>query len=250
MRPDEKIAARLAALAGWISDSECTLLYDLASQIGGCCIVEIGSYRGKSTMALATGSAIGHGVAIYAIDPQVPFTSAAGTKFGPPDKAIFFKNIVDFNVAELVYVINLSSEVAVRAWHDDIGMLIVDGDHAKASDDVLLWGPFIVAGGLLLLHDYNTWEGPRNAYQNALAAAYEEMENEDGFIVLRKPGKCRSGLFLPEWEQMVYKGSEKISFSVRGGGSGQRYDLTGTGGSVWVRREDIKSLEWQNFVVS
>ena len=44
-------------IEGWISDEEAALLYQLATRCTGCgVIVEIGSWKGKSTMCLGKGT--------------------------------------------------------------------------------------------------------------------------------------------------------------------------------------------------
>jgi predicted O-methyltransferase YrrM len=59
----------LRGVPGWLSDEEATALYELAK---GCTgrgvIVEIGSFKGRSTICLGLGSQAGQGVPIYAID--------------------------------------------------------------------------------------------------------------------------------------------------------------------------------------
>ena len=55
---------------GWLTDEEAKLLYKLAKNCKGV-IVEIGSWKGKSTICMAKGSKAGNNVKIYAIDPHV-----------------------------------------------------------------------------------------------------------------------------------------------------------------------------------
>src|SRR6185437_7900934 len=48
---------RLAGIEGWLSDEESATLYDLASRCTGRgVIVEIGSFKGRSTVSLALGT--------------------------------------------------------------------------------------------------------------------------------------------------------------------------------------------------
>src|SRR5439155_4201038 len=60
----------LHGVPGWLSDEEATALYELAKACTGRgVIVEIGSFKGRSTICLGLGSQAGRGVPIYAIDP-------------------------------------------------------------------------------------------------------------------------------------------------------------------------------------
>src|SRR5204862_6473465 len=55
---------------GWVADEEATALYGRARACTGRgVIVEIGSFKGRSTICLGLGSQAGRGVPIYAIDP-------------------------------------------------------------------------------------------------------------------------------------------------------------------------------------
>lgn len=56
---------------GWLTDKEGETLYSLAKNCkGNGVIVEIGSWKGKSTIWIANGSKSGNKVKIYAIDPH------------------------------------------------------------------------------------------------------------------------------------------------------------------------------------
>ena len=56
---------------GWLTRSEGKLLFNLAKSCAGRgVIVEIGSWKGKSTIWLAKGSQAGQNAKVYAIDPH------------------------------------------------------------------------------------------------------------------------------------------------------------------------------------
>src|SRR4051812_18955096 len=60
-----------AAVEGWLNPSEGRVLFRLASQCTGRgVIVEIGSWKGKSTIWLGKGSKMGKRAEIHAIDPH------------------------------------------------------------------------------------------------------------------------------------------------------------------------------------
>jgi predicted O-methyltransferase YrrM len=59
---------------GWLSDEEGEALYDLARECTGRgVIVEIGSWKGKSTICLGLGSRAGSSVRIFAVDPHADY---------------------------------------------------------------------------------------------------------------------------------------------------------------------------------
>ena len=65
-----ELRRHLAGVPGWLSDEEAVALYELAKDCTGRgVIVEIGSFKGRSTICLGLGSQAGRGVPIYAVDP-------------------------------------------------------------------------------------------------------------------------------------------------------------------------------------
>jgi hypothetical protein len=67
---NEAIKAALQ-IDGWLSGSEAAALYDLAHDAKGP-IVEIGSWRGRSTAVLALASMAGNYQPVYAVDSFAP----------------------------------------------------------------------------------------------------------------------------------------------------------------------------------
>jgi predicted O-methyltransferase YrrM len=59
---------------GMISFNEVLLLYCLAKEAKTGCIVEVGSYRGKSSVFLGKGSLAGFQLPVYAVEPHKNFT--------------------------------------------------------------------------------------------------------------------------------------------------------------------------------
>lgn len=184
--------ATILSVEGQIDPGECALLFDLASQVSSGCIVEIGSYRGRSTVALALGS-LRHGkVPVYAIDPHEPFRGVLGGEFSPRDRTEFFKNILSAGVAEIVHLVNLRSEVAAKGWDQEVSLLWVDGDHRYEAvrRDVECWEPFVVKNGVIGLHDSSDPDfGPyRVAREMARSGRCEMIRQVGSTTVLRKLG--------------------------------------------------------------
>ena len=144
---------------GWMSPDQARALYDAARAChGGDQIVEIGSFRGRSTIVLA--SAATPGVDIVAIDPH------AGNDRGPQeidgfaaeaatDHEIFNANLDAAGVRDRVRHVREMSDDA----HDDvigeIAVLYIDGAHryAPARQDIAEWGARVRPGGTMLIHD-------------------------------------------------------------------------------------------------
>jgi MMP 1-O-methyltransferase len=166
-----ELASALDGVEGFLSPDEPQFLHDLAAQVPpGQCIVEIGSYRGRSTIALALGAQ--DGVIVYAVDPHEEHV-AGGYPFGMADNAAFMKNVSQAGVGHKIRVWNMSSKLANHAWQQThwngrycdptIGLLWIDGAHEyeTVNSDTAHWCIYVPTGGLLALHDSTgTWEGP------------------------------------------------------------------------------------------
>jgi len=84
----------------------------------------------------------------------------------------------------------MSEEVA-RGWKEKIELFWVDGrhDYEHVKMDFKAFSPFVINGGLIVLHDsFNTrFEGPARVVQEALNTRRFEKVNEVGCsTVLRK----------------------------------------------------------------
>lgn len=155
----DDVADRVATIDGWMSSEQGRRLWEAAARCPpGGRIVEIGSFRGKSTVVLATAAP--PGVEIVAIDPH------AGNDRGPQefegyadeaaaDRAAFVANLTAFGVADRVRHVRAGSADAHDAVADPIDVLYVDGAHryGPARADLRDWGARVADGGTLLVHD-------------------------------------------------------------------------------------------------
>src|SRR5690349_10876889 len=99
-----ELASALDGVEGFLHPDEPQFLCDLATQVpDGQAIVEIGSFRGRSTIALALGAQ--DGVIVYAIDPHEEHT-VGDLAFGMADNAVFMRNVSDAGVGHKIRVIN------------------------------------------------------------------------------------------------------------------------------------------------
>jgi predicted O-methyltransferase YrrM len=148
---------RLMSIEGDLSEAEASELMLLAQQVPkGAVIVEIGSFRGRSTVALALGAMKGHENVVYAVDPHLQCVGIYGRRFGPEDQVAFYRNLVRYGVGRIVKVIGLPSVQAATCWPErNIGLLWIDGDHRAEAvrADLGAWYPHLLEIGVVAFHD-------------------------------------------------------------------------------------------------
>jgi SAM-dependent methyltransferase len=142
---------------GWLTEAQAARLDRCARAVpAGGRIVEIGSFRGRSTIVLARAAV--EGAEVLAIDPHLgsdrgPQEIAAQPELGERDTQLFRANLERHGVLERVrHVRMLSCDAPLP---DSIDLLYVDGAHryGPARDDIRDWGARVAPGGTMLIHD-------------------------------------------------------------------------------------------------
>lgn len=175
---------------GMVSLDEAVLLYCLAKDVDAGCVVEVGSYRGRSTVFLGRGSLAGSSVPVYAVDPHRPFVGVLGGIFGPKDRTAFYGAMLKHDCSEIVSLINLSSDQFSSSWNLPISLLWIDGDHSYegVKQDFLCWEPHLAEHALVAFDDATDPNlGPRRLIDELLASStfYEVMSVGKAVIVRR-----------------------------------------------------------------
>lgn len=155
----ERALAAVAGIEGWMTGAQLARLWNVAAAAPrGGAIVEIGSYRGRSTVVLARAAPAG--TRVIAIDPHAgsdrgPGEIRGSASVGDRDEAAFRANLAAAAVADRVEHVRLLSQAAHDRVDGGIDVLHVDGAHryGPARDDLARWGARLRPGGLLLLHD-------------------------------------------------------------------------------------------------
>jgi MMP 1-O-methyltransferase len=150
---------------GFLGENEARFLGVLAACVPGRgAIVEIGSFKGKSTVMLASVAARYGLGPVVAIDPH--------TAPSPTDRILnvttttfddFQESLKIAGVEKHVEAYREFSGVVGKSWNRPIRMLWIDGDHTYrgAKEDFDLFTAHLVNGGVVALHDtLNAFEGP------------------------------------------------------------------------------------------
>jgi predicted O-methyltransferase YrrM len=147
-------------------------------------IVEIGSFKGRSTISLAMGSKIKGREKVFVIDPQEDISI----------RELFIKNIKKSGVEDYVVSNFVKSEEIIKKFNFDIRLLFIDGSHIyeDVKKDILLWKDHVIDGGIIALHDYLP-EKHSCHHPDVNRAVEEFIVNSDEFIV---EGNIDSILFV------------------------------------------------------
>lgn len=159
--------SKAAEIPGWMTVKE---LCWLSQQAVRCkAIVEVGSWMGRSTTALASSTT---GV-VYAVDTW------EGT---PAEHSEIMKSLTPDNLFKAFqhHTAELSNVVAIRkpsmeavAGFNQVDMVFIDAahDYDNAKADILAWKDKLKTGGLLCGHDYEYSEGVKKAVTELLPGA-------------------------------------------------------------------------------
>jgi predicted O-methyltransferase YrrM len=168
MTSADRAARAAAGIEGWLSEAQGRALHQAAAQASGRgAIVEIGSWKGRSTAWLAHG-ALERGLRVLAVDPHV------NSREDPQARTFdaFRDNLNRAGVLQAVDPLVMTSAEAVRLLTAPVELLFVDGDHSVegARRDADLWLPRVMTGGTVLFHDVASsgYAGPRRVFQRSI----------------------------------------------------------------------------------
>ena len=147
----------LFSIKGVLYDLECLKLQSIAKESKHP-IVNIGTYCGKSTAFLASGTK----QKVYAIDlwderPSGYVPDMFDTKRGyhlESTRREFLQNMQKYGLDNVIPVKG-DSNVIGKTWKEPLGVLFIDGDHhyKQALNDYELFSKHLVDGGYLAIHD-------------------------------------------------------------------------------------------------
>jgi len=161
----ERVLQSSRGVPGFLGENESRFL----AMVAACApadgaIVEIGSYKGKSTVLLAS-VAEHYGLGrVVAIDPHTA-PSITDPKIAPGASTFdeFVGSVRSAKLEEQVEMHRSFSRDAAIGWNRPIRLLWIDGDHtyAGAKEDFELFSPYLSNGAIVAMHDaLHAYEGP------------------------------------------------------------------------------------------
>ena len=152
---------------GWLSEAEIELLFRLALDAAPLAtIVEVGSWKGRSTIVLAKALETRGEGTVHAIDPHVSQYHEPGADTYDE----FLSNLERKAVTDFVKPYRTKSLEVAADWSEPLGMVWIDGSHdyEDVHADIRTWSKFLVPGGVMAVHDVTTWAGPGRAVDELL----------------------------------------------------------------------------------
>lgn len=154
----DQLANESEDYAGHLTYREAFFLALLAACApGDGVLLEIGSFKGKSTVILAKAKAAARErSSVVSVDP---LTSPAPTDPSLDGAAScrdeFFGNLDRAGIKDLVEFHETTSQELVKQWTRSLRALWIDGDHTfeGATSDFELFSPFLAPGGVIAFHD-------------------------------------------------------------------------------------------------
>ncbi|CAN5415803.1 class I SAM-dependent methyltransferase [soil metagenome] len=194
---------------GFMPADEGELLYRVAlerAEAGP--LLEVGTYCGKSAIYL--GAAVREGAGSTGVAFTVDHhrgseenqagwehhdTSLVDAESGLMDTLPVFRRTIEAAGLEkqVVAIIGRSTTVSAH-WRTPLSLLFIDGGHAEehAQNDYSGWAPWIMPGGLLVIHDVferpeDGGQAPFHVFLRALrGGAFAEVETVGSMRVLRR----------------------------------------------------------------
>ena len=199
MKGEKEFQKILDGIEGWLFPKESEVLYNL-SRNSKYPIVEIGAWKGKSTVCLALGAKQGKNSQIFSIDPH--YGSIEHQEDGKIINTYpeYIDNLTKAGVMEQVIPRKLTSlEASKDEYPKQIGVLFIDGSHEyeDVKLDFDLWYPRVVDGGYVCLHD-SDWPGVARVLREELTLdKFYNIQSADSMIIAQKKSKEEQELTIP-----------------------------------------------------
>jgi len=236
MKIDRRIAHDVKDVEGFLSDREGMALHELAGKgAGRGSVVEIGSWKGKSTIWIANNTAAGQ--KFYAIDPHI---GSSEHQVGGPIWTFeeFKRNIKRAGVESRVTPLVLTSEEARQKINEPLDFLFIDGAHEYefVHQDFELWEPLLMDSCWIAFHDYQ-WPGVEKTLREVFATGrFRKAYFTDYLFSMQKTTQtCRRDQLRCNWMLSL----------------GKRYcELKASGRKDWLMKAEKNFINFLRLLVS
>jgi hypothetical protein len=119
-------------------------------------ILEIGSFKGRSTIILARSASLTGSDIVNAVDPMTaPSETDPDLRGKPTSFDDFTRNITEHGVADRIRFHKTFSYELAKTWESPLRLLWIDGDHTYAGTKLDFDGfaPHLVDKGIVAIHD-------------------------------------------------------------------------------------------------
>jgi predicted O-methyltransferase YrrM len=163
----------LSQIEGWRYRQDLALLYLLARDVPGPgVILEIGSFKGLATVALAYGARHGGHERVHTVDPHTGDRQdlEARAVDALSSETDFRRNLERAGVAGEVVAYTMTSDELSTLWSaGPVRVLFVDGWHSydAVASDLRNWVPRLAPEGVVVVDDYMNYDDVRAAVDAA-----------------------------------------------------------------------------------
>jgi len=192
-----EIEAVASKVQGWLANQAGRTLYQMIIQYSpNNTIVELGAWKGRSTVWMANGvKDRGDNGLLYSVDTwqgtQNEAVHKEMLKNYSDDQLFeeFLANINNAGISEYVKPIRSTTIEAAKNWSLDkpIGLLLIDADHEykAARKDFEYWSPMVADEGFIVFDDVPAWPGPTKLITQ-LPHWYEQVAVSQGQWIVQK----------------------------------------------------------------
>jgi predicted O-methyltransferase YrrM len=173
-------------IPGQLTENESNLLFQLArtrTPLIDPVIVELGAWRGKTSLLLAAGLS-------GKTRPRLFSIQRIGEPASKLDQQALHRNLHRCHLGHIVDTTAGHSRDASANWKDCIDILFINAteDYDALNSDLLLWSPFVKSGGMVVLHGAS-----RESLQSP---PYSDLRHVENLAWAVK--QCASSLATPE----------------------------------------------------
>lgn len=151
---------------GWTNPAELAWLFNTASQMaGGADIIEIGAWKGQSTLMLYAGAS--KHCRVITIDTWQGSPNEMHAHGEAREKDLYAEFLANMRnhgfepepfsgqkVPGCYYIVGDSVEQAQMWAAKTVDWIFIDGDHYRVGEDIDAWLPKVKSGGIISGHDY------------------------------------------------------------------------------------------------